>query len=444
MIDKGGNYGWSHMEGTREYDPPRSGVAKDVVAPVVEYGRREGQSVTGGYVYRGTHLPALRGAYVYGDYGTGNVWALVRKGDAVENQLVARVPMPSSFGEDEAGELYAVGHRGALYRFEPVDEGGAAPAFPTRLSETGLFTDTAGLVPAPGLVPYDVNVELWSDGAHKRRWLVLPAGEHIGFANDGAWSFPVGTVVVKHFELEVAPGERVRLETRAMVHERAGWAGYTYRWNAAQTDAELVTTPQLATYDVTAPGGATAKQTWYFPAGSDCLRCHTPGYGEILGVRTRQLAGRTARSGPEGGEDESGMDLLADWSARGLFATKLASTSALPQHPSITDTTAPLEDRARAYLDVNCAICHHPGGPAPGSMDLRVQTPLPATKLLDVRVEAPTGIADEHRIRTDAPDSSAVVARMRTRDRHAMPPLASTVPDAAAIALLSEWIRLPR
>ncbi len=433
VITRGGNYGWNHMEGTREYDPPRSGVAKDVIAPVVEYGRREGQSVTGGYVYRGTHLPALRGAYVYGDYGTGNVWALVRNGDAAENKLVARVPMPSSFGEDEAGELYAVGHRGRLYRFEPADQDGAAPAFPTLLSQTGLFADTAALQPAPGLVPYDVNVELWSDGAHKRRWLVLPAGEHIEAANDGPWTFPIGTVVVKHFELELAPGEPRRLETRAMVHEKGGWAGYTYRWNDAQTDAELVTTPQLATFDVTGKDGSTAKQTWYFPSGSDCLRCHTPGYGEILGVRTRQLAGRTAKSG---------MELLADWSARGLFTTKLATTG-LPQHPSIADTSAPVEARARAYLDVNCAICHHPGGPAPGSMDLRVQTPLPDTRLFDVRVEAPIGLPDEHRIRSGRPESSAVLARMRTRDRHAMPPLATTVPDTAALALLSEWVSRP-
>lgn len=441
IIVEGGNYGWRHMEGTREYDPPRSGVAPDVIRPVVEYGRHDGQSITGGYVYRGTHLPALRGAYVYGDYGTGNVWALVQKpGEPAQPQLVARVPLPSSFGEDERGELYAVGHRGRIYRFEPTDRAGAAPAFPTMLSQTGLFADTAKLQPAPGLLPYDVNVELWSDGAEKRRWLVLPAGERIGFAKDGAWEFPIGTVVVKHFELEVAPGERTRLETRALVHERAGWAGYTYRWNEAQTDAELVATPQLGTYDVTTKDGGKRKQTWYFPAGSDCLRCHTPGYGEVLGIRTRQLAGRPLRSGQEGRGGESGMEILADWNARGLFASDVTALASLPVHPSIGDDAVPIDTRVRAYLDVNCAICHHPGGPAPGSMDLRVQTPIAATHMLDVRVEAPTGLADEHRVRPGAPAASAVVGRMRTRDRHAMPPLATTVPDEAAIALLSTWI----
>jgi uncharacterized repeat protein (TIGR03806 family) len=281
-------------------------------------------------------------------------------------------------------------------------------------------------------VPYDVNVEIWSDGAHKRSWLVLPKGESIEYAKDGPWRFPVGTVVVKHFELEVAPGERRRLETRAMVHERAGWAGYTYRWNDEQTDATLVGTPHLATFDVRGEDGTTTKRAWYLPSGSDCLRCHTPGYGEILGVRTRQLAGRTA---------ESGMDLVADWSARGLFAKPPDATASAPRHPAIADASAPLEARARAYLDVNCAICHHPGGPAPGSMDLRVQTPSADTHLVGVRTEAPMGLPNERRVQPGAPESSALVARMRTRDRHAMPPLASTVPDTAAIELLTAWIR---
>jgi len=432
IVVKGGNYGWRHFEGNHAFDPPRGGGAKDAIAPVFEYDRRQGQSITGGYVYRGLHLPALRGAYVYGDYVSGNVWALVRNRDGVvSNELVAQVPAVASFGEDEAGELFAVGHRGRIYRFEPADEAGARPAFPTLLSQTGLFEDTAALHPAPGLLPYDVNVELWSDGARKRRWLVLPEGGHIGFARDGAWSFPVGTVVVKHFELETAPGVFTRLETRAMVHEQDGWAGYTYRWNEAQTDAELLDGSRSGTYEVTASDGSKRAHTHVFPSRPDCLRCHTPSYGEILGVRTRQLAGRTT---------DAGTPLLADWSARGLFDAALPELATLPMHPALADDAAAPADRARAYLDVNCAICHHPGGPAPGSMDLRVQTSLPTAALVDVAPEAAVGLPSERRIAPGAPSQSAVLERMRRRDRHAMPPLATVRPDDTAIAVLSAWI----
>lgn len=415
IVVKGGNYGWRLFEGTERFG--EGAVPSPApIAPVIEYGRRDGQSVTGGYVYRGTHLPALRGAYVYGDYGSGNVWALWHDGERMQkNELVARVPEVSSFGEDNDGELFAVSHKGRIYRFEPAEASASAPAFPTLLSQTGIFADTAALTPAPGVVPYDVAVELWSDGAQKQRWMVLPAGATISFAQDGPWRFPIGTVLVKHFEIDGR-----RLETRVMVHERPGWSGYTYRWNDEQTDARLLASPETETL----PNGS----QWYYPAGADCLRCHTPGYGEILGLRTRQVAA---------------SGLVADWAARKLFDR--APSAELASHPKLTDESASLEARARAYLDVNCAICHHPGGPAPGSIDMRIETPLAKTGLLDVVPDEKLGLADEHRITSGKPDASAVLARMSTRTARGMPPLASHRIDDRAVALLRAWIEsLPR
>ena len=429
IVVRGGNYGWRWMEGTKAYDPPGGGIPADaaLVAPVHIYSRRDGISVTGGYVYRGTHLPAFRGAYFFGDFGTGNVWTIDHDGTrATGHRLVAKVPMLASFGEDESGELYAVSHEGRIYRFEPAEKTGAKPAFPTLLSQTGLFTDTAALTPNPGLVPYEVNVELWSDGAKKTRWLALPNGTTIDFANEGAWTFPVGTAVVKHFELPLADSTMRRLETRVMVHERRGWAGYTYRWNDAQTDAELVTAPQEATYRV--EGDVDLR--WYYPAGSDCLRCHTRAYGEVLGIRTRQLVGRKTATG----------DLLAEWIAAGRLKGAPADLSTLPSHPALGDKAASVEERARAYLDVNCAICHLPDGPAPSTMDLRAQTPLAAAKLVDAIPDAPTGLVGERRLAKGAPDASAVLTRMSTRARGAMPPLASNRVHDDAVTLVRSWI----
>lgn len=429
IVVRGGNYGWRWMEGTKEYDPPRGGIPADaeLVPPVHTYGRRDGISVTGGHVYRGTHLPAFRGAYFFGDFGTGNVWTIDHDGTrATGHRLVAKVPMLASFGEDEDAELYAVSHEGRIYRFEPAQQSGAKPAFPTLLSQTGLFTDTAALTPNPGLVPYDVNVELWSDGASKTRWLALPSGTSIDFAVDGAWTFPVGTAVVKHFELALEGGATRRLETRVMVHERRGWAGYTYRWNEDESDATLVTAPQEATYRTSA-----GDQRWYYPAGSDCLRCHTRAYGEVLGLRTRQLVGQ---------KTAAGADLLAEWIATARVKGAPADLSGLPKHAALDDATASVEARARAYLDVNCAICHLPDGPAPSTMDLRASTALADTKLVGHVPDAPTGIAGEHRVTAGDPATSAVIARAGTRERGAMPPLASTRVHDEAIALLRTWV----
>lgn len=434
IVTRGGNYGWRRMEGAESFDAGTAATIEPVIDPVVAYGRSDGESVTGGYVYRGLELPAYRGAYIYGDYVTGKVWALRAdpEGKLVSNTEIAGVPSLSSFGEDGHGELLAVSLDGGLYRFALAEEKDAAPAFPTLLSQTGVFADTTNLVPNPDLLPYAPRVELWSDGAQKARWLALPEGETIGFSEDGEWSFPVGTVTVKHFELptdDADPTRTVRLETRVMVHETAGWSGYTYRWNAEQTDAVLVTSPQSGTFEVRR-GGQAVQQVWAFPHGSDCLRCHTEGYGRVLGIRTRQLHA----------EGETGGGTIADWAAKGLFSTAVDASASRPVHPRIDDEGADLQARARAYLDVNCAVCHHPGGPAPGSVDLRVQTPLSDTQLLNVVPESAVGLPGERRIAPGDHASSSVWARVQGLGEERMPPLASRVRDDAAVQLLASWI----
>src|SRR5215213_8619633 len=105
---------------------------------------------------------------------------------------------------------YGLGERPPAPPFRlPADEAGPMPA---RLSETGAFTDTAALTPHPGLIPYDLNVPFWSDGADKRRWVAIPDGATIRFSPAGEWAFPPGTVFVKHFEQDGR-----RLETRLLV-----------------------------------------------------------------------------------------------------------------------------------------------------------------------------------------------------------------------------------
>lgn len=428
-IDVGKNYGWRLKEGTANYTSSR-GKATELVDPIVEYGHDVGQSVTGGYVYRGTHLPAFRGAYFYGDFVTGIVWALTTNGDkVVSNEAVANVPMLASFGEDADGELYAVSLEGRIYRFELADAKASAPAFPMVLSQTGLFTDTASLEPSSALLPYDLAWPFWSDGAKKRRWLVLPEDGKATYTDAGPWSFPVGTVLVKHFELPLddRTDDTVRLETRVMVHERRGWAGYSYRWNEAQTDATLTTAPATANFDVTR-GGVASTQRWYFPAGSDCLRCHSATNGPILGVRTSQLA----IGGSSG--------LLAKWSAAGVLENPPADPTNISGHPRFDDTTVDAQTRARTYLDVNCAICHHRGGPAPGGMDFRAVVAAKDLNAIDVEPEDALGLPAERRIKPGDHAASSLWARMHTLERERMPPLATSVRDEAGLAVLAAWI----
>lgn len=104
---KGGeNYGWRLREGRTCYEPRTGCRPQGLTEPVLVYGRGDGQSITGGYVYRGNALPALKGQYVFGDFGSGTVWAARRSGSTWNKVRLGEVGNPSAFGQDEAGELY--------------------------------------------------------------------------------------------------------------------------------------------------------------------------------------------------------------------------------------------------------------------------------------------------------------------------------------------------
>src|SRR5690606_28813421 len=132
--------------------------------------------------------------------------------------------------------------------------------------------------PASGLIPYAPNAPFWSDGAEKERWIALPNGTSITVQNDGDWDFPAGTVLMKHFRLN---GRLV--ETRLLMrHPDNEWAGYTYEWDATQTEATRVVGGKTTTI---------GAQQWIFPSEADCLACHTEAAGRTLGLETSQLNG---------------------------------------------------------------------------------------------------------------------------------------------------------
>ena len=115
----GQNYGWRLMEGFHCYDPAECDpTSLNVVLPVTEYSHDEGCSVTGGYIYRGSQFPALNGVYLYGDYCTGFIWGLRREADGSWSQarLLESGHTISSFGQDEAGEVYLVDHKGSVWQ----------------------------------------------------------------------------------------------------------------------------------------------------------------------------------------------------------------------------------------------------------------------------------------------------------------------------------------
>ncbi len=432
--DPGGrNFGWAYCEGTHNF-PPNQCNAISSTLPVLEYPHDDatgGFAVTGGYVYRGDLLPELYGAYIYGDYVNGKIWAYNPSSHA--STQIATATSPSSFAEDPLGELVIVSLSGGLYRLQPT-QGSGTQQFPTTLSATGLFSNTSALTPAAGLVEYDVISPLWSDGALKRRWIALPAGQTIGFSPDDPWSFPVGTAFVKHFELQVTPTSRRRIETRVLLRQVDRWVGYTYRWNSAQTDATLLTAALNEPFTIDSGSGST-QQTWHYPSPSECLGCHTSASGRVLGVRTRQLNRAFSYAG---GSDN---ELHALSACMSLFAKPIEAPSFYPAIADPNNAAETIGARARSYLATNCAHCHQPGGPAPGGMNLRYEPLLGGMNLIGVTpTSGDLGIAGAQRIKVGSSAQSVLWQRVASIDPTLRMAKGSQIPDPLAVSLLRTWI----
>jgi len=422
IITRGGNYGWRCREGTLNTGFA-CGPNPSPIAPVAQYDHNQGYSTTGGFVYRGSAIPALYGRYVFGDF-SGIVWHIAL--DTVPTLTLTSASEIStgfgisSFGQDTDGEIYIVDIGGTLNRL--VQGAGGGRQIPTQLSQTGCVNPSSPTQPASGLIPYAPNAPFYSDGAVKTRWLALPDGQRIAIDASNDFGFPNGSVLMKNFSIGAT-----LVETRLfMRHNDGNWAGYTYEWNAGRTEATRVV------------GGKTvqvAGQTWEFPSEAQCLQCHSAAAGRSLGLEIGQLngdfgypTGRTANQ-------------LTTLNSIDTLTPALTQTPA--QLPVIPDPlgTAALGLRARAYLHTNCSYCHRPGGPATGDIDFRYTTALAGTNTCDI---TPTfgnlGLANARIIAPGSAASSVVVARVNRVGTDAMPPLARHMIDTAGVQLLTSWI----
>jgi uncharacterized repeat protein (TIGR03806 family) len=315
-----------------------------------------------------------------------------------------------------------------------------AGAFPRLLSETGAFTDVITLEPASGLLPYEVQSPLWSDGAFKQRWMVLPAQSKINFSVAAPWQFPEGSVFVKHFEMaldEAHPEQRRRLETRFWIAASPDHQyGVTYKWNDAGTDAELLLEQQTEVLSISDAAGQLRSQPYVYPGPSDCFSCHSANAGFVLGVRTPQL-NRDLRYA----DDSPPVNQLAALSGWGMLEPELDAEAAeqLPRLAALTDESADLEQRVRSYWDGNCSMCHAGAdGSVPG-WDARFSTPLAEQGLSD----APRNpaFAGSLLIANGEPERSLIQARGNTVELGLrMPPLGRNRIDSTYVALLTQWI----
>ena len=308
-----------------------------------------------------------------------------------------------------------------------------APRF---LSEFGFFQDMQNQIPAEGVHPYSLVSPLFSDQTDKLRFVYVPEGQKLGYVKDKVFIFPVGSTLIKTFAyLNMnGPLEQQLLETRLLINTNAGWKAISYVWNEEQTDAKrAIAGATIPTSFLNSQGELLAVR-YRAPNQNQCKECH-----QVNKVMTP--IGPKARNMNKDLNYQSGeMNQLLYWAALGWIDQKLDSTPI----SSYTDVNASLDDRARAYLDINCGHCHIPGGSADTTglyLNLIEEN---QEKLGIFKKPVAAGRASgnlKYSIVPGHSDDSIMLFRMKSLDPGIMMPESGrALADDAGIKLIKDWI----
>lgn len=314
---------------------------------------------------------------------------------------------------------------------------------PEKLSEYGLFIGNGSTQePLPGVIPYDLNSPLFSDYAEKFRFVKLPDGTSAEYRDNEVFSFPVGTLIAKTFaylaDARNPAGPRRLLETRILKHEADGWVGLPYIWNKEQTEAVLEVAGD--TVDVAWIDGEGHERTnnYIIPNANQCKGCHKLGDDLLpIGPKARHL--NRDFTYVHGSENQ-----LAYWTRIGTLAGAPAPKDA-PRLAVWNDpSTGSLDERARAWLEMNCAHCHNPQGPAKNSgLDLLASQRSPTQfGIFKTPVAAGRGTGGhDFDIVPAKPDESIMMFRIRSMDAGIMmPELGKRLIHEEGAELVRQWI----
>lgn len=312
------------------------------------------------------------------------------------------------------------------------------------LSEYGLFKgDMKNQLAAEGVIPYDLNTPLFSDYAHKLRFVKLPEGSSAKYDSAEVFSFPEGTVIAKTFyypaDFRKPDKKRRIMETRLLYKQANRWDAFSYIWNDEQTEAYYEVAGAVKPVEWIHTDGKKRSIQYVIPNKNQCKQCHEL-QGEIVPI------GPTARSLNKEFAYETGIkNQLAQWTEQQAL-TGAPPADKAPQFAVWTNPeTGTLEQRARAYLDVNCGHCHRSGGQASSSGLYLNHTETDVTKLGINKTPVAAGRASAdmlYSIHPGKPEKSIMIYRLQSLDPGIMmPEMGRRTVDAEGLALLSEWIK---
>ncbi|WP_246070152.1 SO2930 family diheme c-type cytochrome [Mangrovivirga cuniculi] len=315
------------------------------------------------------------------------------------------------------------------------------PRFPEsqvfeKLSDYRLFEGSlSDLKPVEGVLPYDLNSPLFTDHASKFRFVYVPNGDVASYDTTDVLTFPKGTILVKNFYYTLQSGEDFIIETRLLLHQSSGWNLEVYEWNDEQTEAYRNIVGNTKPLSFVA-NGQSYTVDYVIPNKNQCKNCHARGNDEKpIGPVVQNLNKNYSYS--DGVENQ-----LTKWVEAGIL--EQPNHSEIPAWADYTDETRSLNDRARVYLEVNCAHCHQKNGSAYNSGLFLNYYNTDSLSLgfnkTPVAAGAGSGGLDYVIVKGDA-DASILHYRMNsTSTKVMMPELGRTLIDEEGVALIREWI----
>ena len=452
-VEKGGNYGWSIVEGRQPVNTDMPVGPTPIRAPVFELPHTMSASVTGGYVYRGKKFPELEGAYIFGDWETRRIWAARIDGDRLVSltDLVEPTLRVVAFGEDEDGELYFVDYdAGTIHTLERNPPTAKPADFPRTLSATGLFASVKDHVPAEGVLPFSINAPQWADGATAERFVALPGDVEHHLASEATWRSPAAC----------SPGGSCFRTTPFWpARSRWNWSAATRR-AASGSKRNCCTTTASSGGPTRTPGTPPAPTpTWSPPtAGSRSFVVRDPDHARRQ-ARDRLVVRRpgAVHGLPHAvGADDAGVQRRTIEPRRSVATTRTGRRAASARRQE--QTAGAVDDRrSRQAAD---AVRPDRREPRPGptcplvpARQLRPLSPLrrrrvgrPGTARLRRRwtktkaVDVPPhqgsfDLPDAKMIAAGIPDRSTLYYRMAKFGRGRMPRMGSDWPDEAGLAL---------
>ena len=508
------NFGWSVKEGRSTHNSNASYQGKqNFDHPYYSFNHHTANdiSIIGGMVYEGS-INEFKNKYIFGDWWSGRILSIpvpnsFDQGTEAKRTELGTVRGVVGFGQTESKELLwiSLNENSSIYTLKGSDPQAVSPSkyawnIPEKLSQLGLFRDLKSLRPRVGLIEYEVNAPLWSDNAKKTRWVYIPDSQKIYLPKSSStgrysaelpWSYPVGSIFIKHFELPLNyssedHSETKRLETRLLVRQYDGWRGYTYRWNQWDTEAFLLggqAYPEETMTDqfsVTNAMGQKFQQQWIYPSRNQCFQCHSSENNFVLGFNSPQLNKdqqwhRLVEK--EIFADSKMVSLVTDTKVSGKIIGvdwisdhdlgALANFDSL--YPDESYYGSNYEHLARSYLAANCSHCHQPGKITNVPyLDLRYSREGQSLRAMNA-IGAPAhrgdvGSSSGQLIHPGQPTESVILRRMAMRrsshensmvslvygvtDQNwhgsgsdQMPPLATDFIHPAALNVVEKWVR---